>query len=379
MHPLLRKTRIIVTAIVALAMEFASLAGGPEGPHVTNIHYLIKGNGGRVDWLPQTDTIAFDSQNSSGFTDAYTMKSDGSQNVCVTCSISNLSEHKGNPLWHPSGKFLLFQATDTSLSRVARSREQYIRATSPGSGWHNNLWAITPDGKHYWQLTHVGENQGLIHAHFDGSGKNITWAQLERQGRRDIRWSIAVGRFAVREGNPEITDVRRYQPDHLSFYETNDFSNDGTKILFMGKLPGARPGSIASGIYAFDINTGQSAVLVDPSEGTWNEHGHYTPDGRYVVWMSSRGDRDQQDYSGDSYTESFGTLKTDYWVMNSDGSDKQRLTFFNDSKSSMHIPGHVIASDLSFNPLKRYQMVSYVGDNPRPGHSGSIAVIDFVP
>ena len=51
---------------------------------------------------------------------------------------------------------------------------------------------------------------------------------------------------------------------------------------------------------------------------SYNEHASYSPDGKYIVWMSNQG--------------SVG-VGTDWWLMRADGSGKRRLTHFN-------IPGH---------------------------------------
>ena len=55
----------------------------------------------------------------------------------------------------------------------------------------------------------------------------------------------------------------------------------------------------------------------------WDEHAHYTPDGEKIIWISSEG----LDFDS---VEAEGTLRTEYWIMNADGTDKTQLTFFND-------------------------------------------------
>ena len=365
-------------ASILFAQDIHDYAAGSEqttpGPHVTHIKYIVKGVGGRVDWLPNSKVIAYDTPNQSGFTDVNVINSDGSNQHCVTCNIPALTEYKGNPAWIPSGKYILFQATDPALPKTAKSRAQYMQVTSPGSGWHNNLWVVSADGSKAWQLTHVDVHQGLIHAHFDNAGTRITWAQLDRNAGQQ-HWSIKIATFTDQGGTPRITDIRSYTPGNLSFYETHGFSEGGTRVLFTGKSQGYSASHLNWGIFSFDIETGALTTLADPKDTNWNEHAHYTPDGKHVIWMSSKDISQTKAYEGESYTSPFATLKTDYWIMNPDGSNKQRLTYFNDPKSPMYIPGHVIASDLSF--LSNTEMVCYIGDNPGGRHPGEIAVIDF--
>ncbi len=63
--------------------------------------------------------------------------------------------------------------------------------------------------------------------------------------------------------------------------------------------------------------------------GSWDEHAHYSPDGKRIVWASSRGLR----YDGQNAKEVFTTTQLDYWIMDADGSNEKRLTYFNE-------PGH---------------------------------------
>ncbi len=377
---MLRKCISIVaigaTVLLAQNVHDYVAKGSPSGagPHVTSIKYLVKGMGGRVDWLPNSNLIAYDTPNQRGFTDVYVMNSDGSGSRCVTCGIADLTEHKGNPAWHISGKYILFQATDPALPKLAKSRAQYMQVTSPGSGWHNNLWVAAADGSTAWQLTHLTQREGLIHAHFDAPGKRIVWAQLDRNNGQQS-WSIKIAPFLIDGGVPRLGEVRSYTPGNLSFYETHDFSPDGSKVIFTGKSQGFSASHLNWGIFVFDIASGAVRTLADPAETEWNEHAHFTPDGKHVVWMTSRGITQTKAYEGASYISPFATLKTDYWMMNPDGSNKQRLTFFNDPKSPMYIAGHVISSDLSFH--SNTEMVCYIGDNPGSRTPGEIAVINF--
>jgi Tol biopolymer transport system component len=362
-------------ALMAQSVHDYVANGTPNaaGPRVTRIKYLIKGFTGRVDWLPNSNLIAYDTPARSEFTDVFVMNGDGSNQHCITCNIAGLTEYKGNPAWHPSGKYILFQATDPALPKTARSQAQYMQVTSPGSGWHNNLWIVAADGSQAWQLTHLNEHQGLIHAHFDYAGSRVLWAQLDRQAGQ-ASWSIKIAPFTVQGGVPQLGAIRSLTPGNLSFYETHCFSPDGSKILFSGKPQGASAAHLNWGIFAFDLQSGTMTTLVDPKDSNWNEHAQYTPDARHIVWMSSMGIPQNKSYEGDSLTSPFATLKTDYWIMDADGSNKQRLTFFNDAGSPMYIPNQVIASDLSFHT--NTEMVCNIGDNPGHRH-GEIAVINF--
>ena len=73
----------------------------------------------------------------------------------------------------------------------------------------------------------------------------------------------------------------------------------------------------------------------------YNEHAHISPDGKYIVWMSSVGNGDTHDYY---------KVGTDYWIMNIDGSNKQRLTFLN-KPDHPHFRGrYAVVADFDWDP-----------------------------
>jgi dipeptidyl aminopeptidase/acylaminoacyl peptidase len=65
-------------------------------------------------------------------------------------------------------------------------------------------------------------------------------------------------------------------------------------------------------------------------------HPHFSHDGKKIVWMSSKDIPQKiQQYK----------VKTDYWIMDRNGKNKQRLTYFNDPQSEYYVPGGAIAAD----------------------------------
>ncbi|NJL30952.1 MAG: hypothetical protein HC898_04615 [Phycisphaerales bacterium] len=72
----------------------------------------------------------------------------------------------------------------------------------------------------------------------------------------------------------------------------------------------------------------------------WDEHAHFSPDGQWIVWASSR---------GIAQKKSGVDARLDYWIMKVDGSEPKRLTFFNEPQHSMFVRGGAITSDLSWD------------------------------
>lgn len=96
-----------------------------------------------------------------------------------------------------------------------------------------------------------------------------------------------------------------------------------------------------------ELASGELRKLTDEPD-VWDEHAHYSPDGTTIVWASSRG------YPYDNKTTGFGevarSLKLDYWLMDADGTNKHRLTYFNQPGAIEYVGHQAIVADSSWSP-----------------------------
>ncbi len=131
------------------------------------------------------------------------------------------------------------------------------------------------------------------------------------------------------------------------FYESHAFSNDDRKILFSGDLKRGQS-SVGMDIYELNLTTGRLKRLTN-TFNDWDEHAQYSPDGRRIAWMSSSDfDIDWGDISGHNW---YHYLKTELWLMDADGSNKQRLTYFNSPGYPEYMHGsRCIVSDIAWGP-----------------------------
>ena len=112
--------------------------------------------------------------------------------------------------------------------------------------------------------------------------------------------------------------------------KTTGFSSDGTRLIFSSNFEAKK--RVEGHIYAMDLKT---KVLNRLTTEAYSEHALYSPDGRHIAWMSTAGNRGGG---------------TDYWLMDSDGSNKRRLTYFNKKGRSEYVGRRVIVADLSWRP-----------------------------
>jgi Tol biopolymer transport system component len=151
------------------------------------------------------------------------------------------------------------------------------------------------------------------------------------------------------ETGPHLEQIKTYQPgESHRFYESHAFSPDDTKILFCGNL---EKDQLESGldIYEMELSTGLLTKLTD-SFSDWDEHAHYSTDGTKIAWMSSTGfdiDIGFEDLQTHQWPQK---LKTELWIMDADGSNKEQVTHFNEPGHEHHITGDVIVSDSTWSP-----------------------------
>ncbi len=352
----MRKYRALVLSVFLYAGGAAFAADS----RVKKIQVLVSA-GGRVDWSAARNLIAFDQPGSDGYFDVYTMQPDGSNITCLTCGKVPPNRHIGNPAWHPTGNWIAFQVQKISVGGLDRF-------ANPGAGANNDLWVMDASGSHFYQLTDVTPFMGgVLHAHFSHRGDMIAWAErLQGLGGGLYGvWAIKVADFHVENNTPSISNIRTFQPgEQKFFYETHGFSSDDSKIYFSGNLTSGQS-ELDIDIYSLDLQTRQ-VVNLTHSLDNWDEHAQLSPSGNLIVWMSTMGNGSPKN----------GNVATDYWVMSPDGSNKTRLTYFNDrgAPEYMHLP-FVTCADSSWSPDGTQIVATMLTDPINSG--GQIALLTF--
>ena len=339
---------------------------------VKQTSWLVE-DGGRVDWSRSVNLLAFDRPGPDGYYDVWVMNPDGDNQECLSCDQPIVSQgHCGNPGWHPSGKWIVFQAANSALAPAFLDR--LVRAkSSPGAGWLNNLWVTDAGGTSYYQLTDVGKQGGVLHPHFSHDGTRLLWA--ERLGPGDParkqsdgylgEWALKVANFVEGSGGPRLEATMTLKPGpRPGFYESHGFSRDDTRIIFTANCDEQE--ELGFDIYSLDLAS-QELERLTHTPSDWDEHAIYSPDGQRIVWMSSLG----------IPAVDLKQVKTDFWLMRPDGSGQQRLTFWNDPQSAekLAIEGGVVAADCSWSP-DGTRLVAYIITD-RTDRVGSIMMIDL--
>ena len=328
---------------VALPLVVAGLLGAVCQTVSAQTHLISSTTlnpGARVDYSRSLGILTYDKTGPDGYFDTYTMRPDGSNIRCLTCSNPLLSgAHNGNPAWHPSGKYILFQATDPSLQILPSNWVPITyRVTNPGYGTNNNLWLMTSDGSQMWKLTSVVAGQGVLHAHFNPSGNKIVFARKIDYRGPDQQWTITFANLVWTNGVPSLTNYSNYQPFGTNtFYETFGYSPDGASIIFSQGAASTQ----TLNLFTYNLVTGVLSNLTNTGTGVWNEHAHFAPDSSRIIYGSS---------AEITTTREYFVPFLDYWSMNLDGSNKVRLTYFNDATAPEYYPLGLVTADFDFGP-----------------------------
>ena len=292
-----------------------------------DITVMIAEGGGRVSYCPKNGLIAYDFIGKDGYFDVWTMKADGSDKKNLTHSFRELSKHCGNPCWDPSGKFIVFQAQDPNVSM--KNQELAM----PGIGINNNIYVISADGKKTWKMSKVRSGGGSLHPQFSPDGKSLVWSNIIPSTETIGRSEIMLFKISLTD-QPKLLELDTLNPGYLGLYETHGFSPDGSKLIFSG-IPSGK-GYYDMEIYTCSVDGSNLKKLTSNTD--WDEHAHYSPDCKNIVWMTS---------TGTNCPKQTATLQSDFWAMKADGSGKRRISFINDSTKPQFM-GKVIAADFDW-------------------------------
>jgi uncharacterized protein (TIGR03437 family) len=336
----------------------------PAGDFRVKTWKVLLDKGGRVAWSAANGLIAFDRAGPNGYYDVWTMREDGSNQVCLTCLTTALPNlHKGNPEWHPSGNYIVFQAQKAPVLLGDN-------LGAPGVGINNDLWIMDAQGKQYWRVTDVPLWEGgVLHAHFSHAGDKLLWAErISSASGLSGLWAMKLADVSFVSGAPVIGNIQTLTPGQRKiFYETHGFSPDDKTIFFSGSLSVGQPDS-GIDVHSLELATGTLTNLTN-TWNDWDEHGRPAPAGTKLVWMSST----------NVYSPQLGQLKAEYWMMEVDGSSKNQLTWFNDPRGPDYIEGGVVAGDSDWSPDGTKLIAYLVEGGTGLGGGGKNVLLEFEP
>jgi len=310
-------------------------------------------SGARPHWSPDSKSILFDRRGSDGYADVY--MTDLSGNVSdVTSEKSGIGKkNNGNAVFHPSGDFVVFISEE---EKHFLSRNKLMG--DPGLGLYCNLWATDAKGSKFWQLTDIPIRRKMfektpvvatVNPHFNEDGSMLVWTERYDRGGNWGKWRVKGADFVVRGGSPKLENERvLFQPSTGNYVTAMGFLGSH-RLLVAGNLEGQH--EFGMDLYSLNIKSKRVKNLLSTPD-LWEEGACISPDRKRIVFMSNRDSPYKLDQGNKNWASQL--LEREYYMINSDGSGLERLTYFNDSSAKEYLGGRNMVAVCEFSPNGRY-------------------------
>jgi len=346
----------------------------PYACYVKSIEKI--GTGSFPKWSPDGTLIAFNKLVDNVY-EIFVMKPDGSGVKCLTCNKLQLPKrgHKGQPYWHPNGKYLVFTVQNTDYKPMLKGY-----AEQPDVGRNHNVWIMTADGSQFWQMTDYPENWGVIKPTFSNDGTKIFWNEefmmekyprgkwidiiphsgsfwnplnyIFRRGEELGAWRVVYADLYFDGEIPEIENIQKLNPPKdFTLIEASGFiPNNNGFICSYADLKRIGWRGLWGDIYTMDLK-GTNMEQLTFSAYNHDENAEYSPDGQKIVWSSSVGEP--------------GRGGIDLYLMDANGKNKARLTYFGEKSSKKYLGDDYSCRELGWSPDGKKLVFSF-GTNYRP-------------
>jgi hypothetical protein len=313
-----------------------------------------KYNASPVGWSSSLNRVIYNSHGADGLFNAYSANPDGSDPECLTCTLPDFpgvgtGTNRGASDVSPNGQYML-----VTVEEPVHAGEIGASWTEPGAGGANNVWLYSTNGQQAWPLTSIasaGPTQayGTIWPRFDHTGNEIVWASMYSPALADLGyWTLKVANIVWSDGVPSLADIRTIEPAADTFYEPYGFTPNDQGIIFASN--DQEPSLIDDQIDTISTNGTGLTHLTEPNQGTvvnYNEFAWYTPNENSIIY-------------GSTLDATSGGM--DFWTMNPNGTDRQRLTYFNEPWDTESL-GYSIVESLAFNPKNSDQFIAAVSSD----------------
>ncbi|MBP5673738.1 MAG: PD40 domain-containing protein [Victivallales bacterium] len=231
--------------------------------------------------------------------------------------------NNGAPAWNPKDKGYVFVGQSDKSKDFARS--------IPSNGQQCNLWYYNEANGKYTALTSYQLSftnpRGVAMPRFSSDGKQIFWCGADG-GKGNTFWgqrALFIGDF-IPGTVPRVKNIKKLQPsNNHDFYESYGFTPDGKKLLFVAPFEKETPW-YAADICFMNVDGTEVQNLTNTTQ-VWDRYPSLSPKGKKIIWSSSEGF--EIAYLGIGGNRWQLELKSELWIMNSNGQDKRQLTRFN--------------------------------------------------
>jgi Tol biopolymer transport system component len=299
---------------------------------------IVRSDGMRVE-SPDGKRILVNKEDVQGVAQVYIAQSARPTHLtCLTCTQQTggprPNRRKMQPVWHPSGDYIIMAverdtyAVPPVLGWVREIVEGWLE-----SGLYTDMWALRPQNLRWTRLTDFNDwgPNGYTGPAFTKDGKRGVWSQIMDGNIIAYnpfgRWELTLGEWSVVNGVPAWRTIQNITPPGMHWNEPGNFTPDNKLVLTGSTLSDAQ----GQDQYLFDLDTKELTNLTN-SDTVWDEHGIASPSGQKITLMSAL-----PFYDPDA--SKVFSIKTELMLMNRDGSDIRRLTYFYDPSHAEYSEG----------------------------------------
>jgi Tol biopolymer transport system component len=303
---------------------------------------------------PDGKSYLINKDDENGIFQVYIGKTGSTNLTCITNTQQPNSPKpermKMQAQWHPSGKwiFMAVERDEYTTPPILGSDPKFVKGQLQCGIW-TNMYAVSPDGTRWHRLTDFksgipGKADGYTGPAFTRDGRRAVWSQIMDGNVFAYwpfgRWELVLADVEEHDGAPRMTNLKNITPKGMNWNEPGNFHPDGVNLLLTGSVEKDAQGMDQ---YLLNINTGALTNLTN-SPTVWDEHGLFSPDGEKIMFMSA------YPYRADPNTSKILTIRTEFMLMNKDGSGLTQLTHFFDPSYPEYSKDHGIAACPDWNP-----------------------------
>lgn len=348
------QTSISSTPSKQVATSSLSVGTSTTNSQSCTIKSLTESNAGFQVYSPDGSKYLINKKDSNGIEQVYVGNTGSSALTCITCTQQTggprPDRFKMQATWYPSGQwiFMAVERNQFTTPPVLGSIPSYVEGQLQDGLW-TNMWAVQPDGSHWTQLTNFtdgpsGTPDGYTGPAFTPDGKTLVISEIV-DGNVLVywpfgRWQLTQASVSIQNGVPALSNIKNITPTGMNWNEPGNFSPDGKSLLFSGSVLKDAEGMDQ---YVLDITTGKLTDLTN-SPTIWDEHGMFSPDGQKIIFMSA------YPYRSNTNSSKVLTIKTEFMMMNKDGSGLTQLTHFETPGYPEYSAQGGIAANPAWNP-----------------------------
>lgn len=290
-------------------------------------------------WNKTTATVAYGKKDAKGFYKIYLSDSLGNNERPLTFPGWRSDRHQWAEEWDPSGNYIFCYVEKAEYVKEKGHKRKSVDAM-PGYGAYTDLWLITRDGSKAWQMTDLPNNynSGIIHSATSPDGTLFAWSERIK-APKFTDMNLAAGAYVMRvaeftfDSIPHFTNIKTFQPGGLlAANELEAISPDNSTLSFYSTFESKH--LFRTPIYTLNMISGEIKKLTSES---FAQAPTYTLDGNRLIYMTGF----------ECAIFPFEIQGADWWIMNIDGSNKQRISYMNVKDNPQSVNHYRLAGSIS--------------------------------